>query len=211
MFLLKNVCFCWISVDIFKEVLQMSKCRLFELYRGLNTRTYAIFLYSESVAHGCYSQHFWHSSTVIITTYQKNRKPDINYPSQQTVLYCMICKIKSYCSSIFANELTSDQLFQIGDDGLVLVEKSKTYSVAGVFLPPLVPFSLLNPSFFVVTQDPEPLYKSCVENLVKELAMQKLAEPQVVEKKDWWKMYLLGFCFLCLLLYWWHLWYANIL
>ncbi|XP_017346303.1 39S ribosomal protein L28, mitochondrial [Ictalurus punctatus] len=33
-------------------------------------------------------------------------------------------------------------------------------------------------------KDPEPLYKSCVENLVKELAMQKLAEPQVVEKKD---------------------------
>lgn len=69
--------------------------------------------------------------------------------------------------------ICSDQLFRIDDD--CLVRKSKT---------PRVMFSLLNPSFFTVTQDLEPLYKSCVENLVKELAMQKLAEPQVVEKKD---------------------------
>jgi hypothetical protein len=34
-----------------------------------------------------------------------------------------------------------------------------------------------------VSQEPEPLFKSCVENLVKELAIQKLSEPQLVEKK----------------------------
>lgn len=33
-------------------------------------------------------------------------------------------------------------------------------------------------------KDPEPLYTSCVENLVKELAMQKLDEPQIMGKKD---------------------------
>lgn len=33
-------------------------------------------------------------------------------------------------------------------------------------------------------KDPEPLYKSCVDNLVKELAIQKLSEPTIVEKKD---------------------------
>ncbi|XP_035647498.1 39S ribosomal protein L28, mitochondrial isoform X1 [Oncorhynchus keta] len=32
-------------------------------------------------------------------------------------------------------------------------------------------------------KEPEPLFKSCVENLVKELAIQKLSEPQLVEKK----------------------------
>ncbi|KAL7831657.1 hypothetical protein AOLI_G00292050 [Acnodon oligacanthus] len=33
-------------------------------------------------------------------------------------------------------------------------------------------------------KDPEPLYKSCVDRLVKELAIQKLSEPQIVGKKD---------------------------
>ncbi|KAJ7990424.1 hypothetical protein DPEC_G00300180 [Dallia pectoralis] len=32
-------------------------------------------------------------------------------------------------------------------------------------------------------KEPEPLFKSCVEMLVKELAMQKLSEPQLVEKQ----------------------------
>ncbi|XP_017580002.1 39S ribosomal protein L28, mitochondrial [Pygocentrus nattereri] len=33
-------------------------------------------------------------------------------------------------------------------------------------------------------KDPEPLYKSCVDKLVKELAIQKLSEPQIVGEKD---------------------------
>lgn len=32
-------------------------------------------------------------------------------------------------------------------------------------------------------KEPEPLFKSCVDNLVKELTIQKLSEPQLVEKK----------------------------
>ncbi|KAK6297004.1 hypothetical protein J4Q44_G00331460 [Coregonus suidteri] len=32
-------------------------------------------------------------------------------------------------------------------------------------------------------KEPEPLFKRCVENLVKELVVQKLSEPQLVEKK----------------------------
>lgn len=34
-----------------------------------------------------------------------------------------------------------------------------------------------------LSQDPEPLHKSLVKKLVEELAIKKLSEPQIVEKK----------------------------
>lgn len=37
--------------------------------------------------------------------------------------------------------------------------------------------------FCLVSQEPEPLFKVCVEKLVQELQMKKLLEPHLVEKK----------------------------
>lgn len=37
--------------------------------------------------------------------------------------------------------------------------------------------------YILVLQEPEPLFKVCVDKLVEELHMKKLLEPHVIEKK----------------------------
>ena len=36
--------------------------------------------------------------------------------------------------------------------------------------------------FFLGLKEPEPVFKECLDSLVKELAIQKLSEPKIVER-----------------------------